>query len=52
MMMPGADGVHPGAAFGPSHRFCHDPQRIAALGELIGVERVGDLIGLDRGQLQ
>jgi hypothetical protein len=38
----GADGVEAGPLLAPSDGFGHDSQRVRALGELVGVERVGD----------
>ena len=37
----GADAVQPRAAFAPAHRFGGDTQCIAALGDLVGAQRVG-----------
>ena len=45
----GADRVDARAALAPAHRFGHDPQRIPALGNLIGVERVRHLLRLQHG---
>ena len=46
----GADRVDPCAPFAPSNSLCLHPQRVAALGELVGVERVGHLVGLQHRQ--
>ena len=48
----GADRVDAGAALGPPNCLGHDPQRVPALRELVGVERVGDLIWLEHGERQ
>ena len=46
----GADRVDPRAAPAPAHGLGHHPQRVPALGELVGVERVRHLIGLEQGE--
>ena len=43
----GADRVDPRAALAPPHRLGHHPQRVPALGELVGVERVRHLVRLE-----
>jgi hypothetical protein len=47
-----ADGVDPRAALAPADRLGHDPQRVAALGELVGVEGILYLVGLQERQRQ
>ena len=48
----GADRVDPCASFAPPDGLGLDPQRVAALGELVGVERVGHLVRLQHRQGQ
>ena len=49
-MIPGLIVLIRAPALGPADRFGHDPQRVASLGELVGVQRVGDLVGLQHRQ--
>ena len=48
----GADRVDPGAALAPAHRLGHDAQRVATLGELVGVQGVRHLAGLEEGKAE
>ena len=50
MMMPGLMVLTRAPRLAPADGFGHDPQRVAALGELVGVERVRDLVGLEHRQ--
>src|SRR3954463_1801377 len=43
----GTDRVNPRAALAPPYRLGHDPQRISALGDLVGVKGVSHLIRLE-----
>jgi hypothetical protein len=47
-----ADRVDPGASFAPANGFGHHAERVSALGELVGVQPVCDLVGLEHGELQ
>jgi len=46
----GADRVDSRATFAPPDSLGHHPQRIPALGQLVGVEGVGHLVGCEHGQ--
>ena len=48
----GADRVDPGAALAPANGLGHHAQRVPALGELVGVERVRHLVGLEHRERQ
>ena len=48
----GADRVDPRAALAPAHGLGHHPQRVPALGELVGVQRVRHLVRLEHRQAE
>ena len=48
----GADRVDPRAALAPADGLGHHPQRVASLGQLVGVQGVGHLVGLEHRQGQ
>ena len=52
MTMPGLIVLTRAPRLAPSDRLGLDPQRVAALGELVGVERVGHLVGLEHRERQ
>jgi hypothetical protein len=52
MMMPGLIVLTRAPRWGPVDRFGHHPQRVDALGELVGVQRVRHLVGLQHRQVQ
>lgn len=46
------DGIDAGAAASPAYGLGHDALDVAALGELVGVKRVADALGLQQGEAQ
>ena len=42
----GADGIDPRTTLTPTNSLCGNPQRVPSFGNLVGVERVGDLVRL------
>ena len=52
MTMPGLLVLFRVPRVGPAESLGLDPQRVAALGELVGVEQIGHLVWLEHRQAQ
>ena len=52
MMIPGLMVLTLRSALAPPHRLGQHPQRVAALGDLVGVERIGDPVRLQHRQCE